>query len=68
MRRVLAALLLAPLIAVLPFGFGAVLIYPFMLMVILVMAVPLFYVFLKLGWLQCWHAAAAGFLCGIAGT
>ncbi len=65
MRRVLIALLLAPLAVSLCFGLFAVLVYPFMLLVTLCAALPLFLLFRRKGWLEWWHALLAGAICGV---
>ena len=64
MRRALFALFLSPLAASLCFGVLAVVVYPFMLFVTLCVALPLFVLFRKHGWLQWWHALLAGAIGG----
>jgi len=40
------------------------LVAPFAFMITFVVAVPLFFLFRKRGWLKWWHVTLAGFLCG----
>jgi hypothetical protein len=68
MRRVIAALLIAPLIVLAPFGVGGLVIYPFVGIFGLAPAALLFLLFRRFGWLQWWHAAAVGVICGALAT
>jgi len=65
MRRVLPALLFIAILACFLWGgtFGVVLL-PFMLVVVVLVAVPILVVFVRMNWLRWWHALMAGSLCG----
>jgi hypothetical protein len=64
MRRALAALVLTPFAVSLCFGVFAVIIFPFMLVVTLCVALPILYFLRRRRWLQWWHALLAGAVCG----
>jgi hypothetical protein len=64
MTRALTALFLVPALAGLLFGALAVVAIPLMLGVATLLALPLFFLFRRYGWLQWWHASTVGVLCG----
>ena len=64
MRRALLALFLAPLVVSACFGLFALVVYPFMLLVTVCVALPLFFFLRGRRWLKWWHALLAGALCG----
>jgi len=65
MRRALIALFVAPLLVSLMFGVFALLAFPVMVVVTVVLALPLFFLLRKAQWLRWWHAVLAGSLCGL---
>jgi hypothetical protein len=66
MGRALLSLVLAPVLVGLIFGPMAIIVIPLALLLTGVLAVPLFLLFKKRGWLRWWHACAVGLLCGLA--
>jgi hypothetical protein len=66
MTRIVAAFVLAPLLAsVFFFRVFAIVAFPFMLVVTLVLAVPLFLLLRRVQRLSWWHALLAGAFCGL---
>lgn len=65
MTRVVAAFFLAPLVVSLAFGIFAVMAYPIMLAITVVVAVPLFVILRKFKKLNWWHAALSGAACSL---
>ena len=61
MVRVIAGFVLAPMVFALGTGSLALLVLPIMYFFMLLVAVPLFLLFRRLGWLGWWHATLAGF-------
>ena len=68
MPRALLALFLAPALVSAIHGFIAPVVLFFMWVVTTVLAVPLFFLFRRVGWLQWWHACLAGASCGLMFT
>ncbi|MCR9262463.1 MAG: hypothetical protein NXH95_22340 [Pseudomonadaceae bacterium] len=66
MVRVLVAMILAPtLVAFAWAGFLGIVVLPFMLAAVAIVALPCFLIFRKFGWLNWWHAALVGLLGGV---
>lgn len=65
MRRALLALFLTPAFLSAVFGVFALVIFPFMFVVTLVVALPLFLLLKNLRTLSWWHALIAGAFCGL---
>jgi hypothetical protein len=66
MKRVLVALMLAPVLVSALFGWPfALLVLPYAWLITAVVATPLFFLFRKHGWLNWWQVALAGLLCGL---
>ncbi len=65
MGRVVLAFVLAPLLVSLLFGPIGFAVLPIAWIMTVVVALPLFLLFKKLGWLRWWHAALAGLLSGV---
>jgi len=65
MKRVWVAFFLAPFLVSAPFGVTGLIPLYFMLLVTVVLAIPLFFVFRRLQWLQWWHALLAGLFCAL---
>lgn len=63
MKRALIALLGVPLLFSALFGIYAFIVLPFVLIITIVLALPLFYLLFRLRWLLWWHACIAGVLC-----
>jgi hypothetical protein len=66
MRRALLALFLTPLFASTIFGLLAIVVYPFMLIVTLCVALPIFFFLRRRRWLEWWHALLAGTICAVS--
>lgn len=65
MKRIAIAFIFAPLLVSIIFGWsGMVLVTPFAAITALVVGAPLFFLFLKFGWLKWWQVAFAGLFCG----
>jgi len=64
MNRVRIALIAAPVIVSVLFGVFGLIVLPITLLFTGVVALPLFYVFKRRGWLRWWHAFLVGLLCG----
>jgi hypothetical protein len=65
MKRIAIAFIFAPLLVSIIFGWpGMVLVAPFAAIMALVAGGPLFFLFLKFGWLKWWQVAFAGLFCG----
>ena len=65
MGRIVLSMVAASAVASLPYGVAGVIAFLAMLFLCLVLALPLFLWFRRLGWVQWWHAASAGALFGI---
>jgi hypothetical protein len=63
--RVVLAFVFVPLFASFFFGPLFVVVAPIAWAACLILAVPLFIVFLGRGWLQCWQVVMAGLICGL---
>lgn len=67
MERVIAGFFVVPLLVSFFFGPIFVAAYPFLQIVTLLIAVPLFLVCRRLGWLSWWHSVLVGIGCAILG-
>jgi hypothetical protein len=64
--RVAVAFVLAPLLVGVLYGpLGLLAVLPFALLVTVVLATPLFFLFRRYGWLKWWQVGLAGLLCGV---